>query len=111
MHGPWMGPAWSGLCHRQLQSKWPTEGREPDEAAPGQVQQRQACCTTQTLYPPSQLRQFSARTPRHEIQPLTWTLHQTGMGKPGPALPTQGIIPRGHLSRFPILASPSSSHQ
>lgn len=36
--------------------------------------------------------------PGHEIQPLTWTLCQTGVKKPGPALPAQGLIPRGHLS-------------
>lgn len=76
------GAAWPGPCCRHLQSKWSTERRESDKAAPGEVQQRQTCCTAQTLHPPSELLQFSARTPRHEIQPLTSTLHETGVGKP-----------------------------
>lgn len=107
-HGLW-GAAWPGPCHWHLQSERPTEGRDAEEAAPGQVRQWQACCAAQTLHPPSQLLQFSARTPRHEIQPLTRTLHQTGVGKPGLVLPAQELVPGGHLSRFPMLASPSSS--
>lgn len=81
------GTARPGLCLQHLCSQRPAEA---EAAAPGPAQYRRACCTTQPLHSPSQLLWFSATAPGHEIQPLTWPLRQTGMGKPGPVLPSTG---------------------
>lgn len=81
------GTAWPGLCLQHLCSQRPAEA---EAAAPGPAQHRQARCATQPLHPPSQLLRFSVMAPGHEIQPLTWPLCQTGVGKPGPVLPSTG---------------------
>lgn len=83
-----------------LHSKWATEGRGKGSwsgPAKGSLLHYPRTFTHHHSY-------FSSvpGLPRHEIQPLTWSLQQTGMGKSGPALPGQGLVPGGHFSRFPM---------